>query len=309
MICHESYCFDVVAQDSLCIFSFFKMQAQTLHTESASAVDLRNVDINIGVIAPLTSPYNLFLNVGQLTDPESEVVYFFVYSIGKKRVVLWGVYLKSTEEFTIESGCKYAVKDLSEYLKTWKRRDYSYVANSVYDRVTNVMVKELGAERWQYSEYLRYKFILAYYEGRISESELRLRYPDEPGEYLNELYKKHDLNELIDGEEEINEALDDELVSLKKKLKEYEASINRTDVSTVIKVSPEVRNRIKYVTDLFYQAIKLGYYTEGSYYRGLESCPSVHTCATNYNAAGCEVVYYGDEELGMLSSRDLAMLQ
>ena len=94
----------------------------TLH-----GLDLKDMEINIGVVTPLTSPYNLFLNVKQISDPESELVYFYVYSFGKKKVILWGVYVKNTEEFIIEGGCKYAVKNLNKYLKEWKKRDYSYI--------------------------------------------------------------------------------------------------------------------------------------------------------------------------------------
>jgi len=286
------------------------MQAQAAYEEPVRGLDFKDMELNIGVITPLTSPYNLFLNVRQIIDPDSEVVYFFVYSFGKKRVVLWGVYLKNEEEFVIEGGCKYAVKDLGRYLKEWKRRDYSYIGNSVYNRIEGAMARELGRERWEYTEYLRYKFILAYYQNLVSEAELRERYPDEPYIFLDEFYAKYNLNELIDDESEINEALDRELISLREEIREYEVSINRTDLNmeAIFSLPEGVRDEIKYITELFYETIKFGYYTEGSYYANLEGCPSVEECAENYNAVGCEVVYYGDEELGMLSPRDLSVL-
>lgn len=285
-------------------------QIQTTYEELARGVDLKDMEINIGVVTPLTSPYNLFLNVKQISDPESELVYFYVYSFGKKKVILWGVYVKNTEEFIIEGGCKYAVKNLNKYLKEWKKRDYSYIGNSVYNRVNTVISKELGVKLWDYDEYLRYKFILAYYEDRISEFELQKRYLNEPYIFLDEVYEKYNLNELIDDEREISQAIDSEMLSLKDQIRKFEININRTDLNREIMRSlpSEIKERIKYITELFYKAIRFGYYTEGIYYANLEDCPDLEKCVENYNGAGCEVVHYGDEELGMLSSKDLSVL-
>lgn len=160
------------------------------------------------------------------------------------------------------------MKDLGTYLKEWKHRDYSYIGNSVYDRIRGTMAREMGRGRWKYAEYLRYKFILAYYENLISEVELRERYPDEPYIFLDEFYAKYNLNELIDDEGEINEALNRELISLEEEIREYEAGINRTGLNreTILSLHVGARDEIKYITELFYQAIKFGYYTEGTYY-------------------------------------------
>ena len=286
------------------------MQSQIVYDKPKKDLDLKDMELNIGVITPLTSPYNLFLNVRQIVDPDSEAVYFFIYSFGKKKVVLWGVYLKNEEEFVIEGGCKYAVKNLNKYLKEWKSRDYSYIGNSVYDRITGTIARELGQRRWEYTDYLRYKFVLAYYQNLISEDELKEKYSEEPYIFLDEVYEKYKLDELIDSEDEINEVLNEELISLEKEIREYEANINRTDLNrqTMFSLPKSVRDEIKYITELFYRAIKLGYYTEGAYYTNLEKCPSVQECAENYNSLGCEVVYYGDNDLGMLSSKDLSEL-
>ncbi len=286
------------------------MLSQSFQEESAEDLDLKNMEINIGVISPLTSPYNLFLNIEQILDPNSEVVYFFVYSFGKKRVVLWGVYLKENEEFVIEGGCRYTVSQLNKYINNWKGKDYSYIGNSVTNRISDVMARELGNKRWAYTEYLRYKFILAYYDNRISETELEERYPEEPDIFLENFYRKYDLSELVDTEIEITEQLELELSRLRNEITKYEKSINRTDLSMqfINSLPTKAVEEIRFLTEKFYEAIKLGRYTEGNYYTALENCPTTEECAQNYNTAGCEVVFYGDEGLGMLSSKDSTYL-
>jgi len=262
-------------------------------------LDLVDMGIAIGIVAPLPSPYNLYLNMKQILDPHSEEVYFYVVTYGEKRIVMWGRYFKDTEEFEISGGCKYSVEDLNKLTKTYKRRDYSYIGNSITnERILEAQVRYgMRARSWGYDEYLRYKFILAFYEELISENELQQQYPDEPYAFENEVYEYHKLDILRDDVSELERALKQEIHLLKEKIRKYESDINRMDLDWRIlsSVTRETRDYIKYVTGLFYDVIKFGYYTEGKYYDNLDSCPSVEECVENYDVKGCEVVYYGDE--------------
>jgi len=123
--------------------------------------------MNIGVIAPLEFPFNLFINLKNLLDIDQNFVYFFVYSLVQKRIEIWGVYIKSTQQFLIDGSCKYTTSQLYNMTKTWKNEDYLYIA-----RPFELIGKYTGQEQLTYSEYLKYKFIIGYFKGLITEGEL-----------------------------------------------------------------------------------------------------------------------------------------
>src|SRR3989337_152650 len=88
--------------------------AQTL----AEAKELAN--LSIGVIHPLEMPYNFFINLNHLMDPDQNLIYFFVTIYGSKKIALWGTYNKRTQEFLFDGGCKYIPWQLSDMIQTWK---------------------------------------------------------------------------------------------------------------------------------------------------------------------------------------------
>lgn len=43
-----------------------------------------DLSVHLGIIMPLKFPFNLFLNLNNLTDPDMNLVYFFIYALGQK---------------------------------------------------------------------------------------------------------------------------------------------------------------------------------------------------------------------------------
>lgn len=249
-------------------------------------------DLNIGVIKPLIYPYNLFLNLKQLEDHNMEFVYFFVYTIGAKRIILWGVYDKSTEEFIIDGSCRYAPSELQTMVNTWKKNEQTYVANSVINRPKEIIARELGNKRMAYEEYLRDKFILAYINGQISKEELERRYPYGYDNFIFRFEEDTGLTEESpDYEIELMEYID----NLREQIIKYEKEINRTDLSsyTLANVSEEIYNAVNKITKQFYNAIKLGKFQIENFYSHLSPCPPISECSLKNFMNGCQVYYYG----------------
>ena len=100
-----------------------------------------DLDLFVGLKSGLDDPFNLFLRVSDLTN-NSSLIYFYAYSLGKKKVAIWGVYDKNNSEFLIDSACKYSPNDLLQIVNTWKKNDYSYFLNSVRNRISPRMTQE-----------------------------------------------------------------------------------------------------------------------------------------------------------------------
>lgn len=124
---------------------------------------------NVGLVQPLESPFNLFLNLNQLRDPYTENVSFFIYSIGARKIIMWGVWNKSTEQFTIDSGCRYRGPQLYGITMYWIKNGYSYVGNTVRNRPQEIVSEQLHGPRVQNEEYIRKRYLLAYLLGEIDE--------------------------------------------------------------------------------------------------------------------------------------------
>ena len=99
-------------------------------------------------------------------------------------------------------------------------------------------------------------------------------------------------------------------MNLRRDILKYENTINRTDLQkeTLASLPIEAVEEIRTITAQFYDAIKSGKFTENSFYSSLDACPTVEECAQNFNEKGCEVVFYGNEELGILSPLDRSAL-
>ena len=86
-----------------------------------------SLDLFVGIIAPLSSPFNLYFRVddiigrGDLSPLSINLVYFYGYSLGKDRIIMWGLYDETTNKFLIDNACKWKTQ-LNEVLKSLKER-------------------------------------------------------------------------------------------------------------------------------------------------------------------------------------------
>ena len=123
----------------------FQVQQMVSKQEAAQSKAQResdDLDLYVGLKTGLDDPFNIFLRVSDIAS-QKELIYFYAYSMGKKKVVLWGVYNRSTNEFLIDNACRYSPNDLKYMLDTWKTHDYSFYFYSVRNRITSRIDQEL----------------------------------------------------------------------------------------------------------------------------------------------------------------------
>lgn len=158
-----------------------------------------DLDLHVGLIAPLTNPYNLFFKVADIMSNASQI-YFYAYSIGKDRIVLWGLYDEDTNEFLVDNACKWT-KQLNEILASLKSRDYDFYASSSKDNISsrisqNIVFDDLKEVKAEVSTFKR--LLLERAKGNMANGqeydELYLKL----AEYAPQILKKKYLNDLYE---------------------------------------------------------------------------------------------------------------
>lgn len=285
------------------------MQQQLLLPREAA--DTRQMENYLGLVSYLTDPFNLFLRVADLENEDVDLVYFFVYSLGKKKIMLWGTYSKSEQDFHIEAACRYSVAQLMPIYKYWLSQDYSYVANAVVDRIGETLGKYGGKSRMSKEEYQKKKTFLAFERKEISRAQI----PREVGaNYPEEIYDKLAFelieNEKLSSAEEqpletkvFQLALQRYLRDIEKELQAHEASINRLDLKKEMnfKFSKRTLSELKQITQKFIRKIEKSSLTDDKVYEWLPACPAQESCRPGVDGT-CGVYFYGTQ---LLDPRDL----
>ena len=245
----------------------------------------KEIHLNIGVVEPLNFPYNFFVRPEELLNPDQEIVNFFVFSLGAKRIAIWGIYLKNHKNFRIYGSCKYQTRQLSKMLQTWKANNYTSIGYSVQDRISQTMNKYLPPSKTgiaNHQEYLQKKHLLAFLNGNITQDEIDSAYPGLVDNFYHEL----------DPEMEIQayENLSDLIIA-------YEKKINLTDLNPEVKMmSSVIQDQVRKISERFYEEIKTGKYQSDKYYDHLETCPDICQCQADNdtdNPESCDVYYHG----------------
>ena len=279
--------------------NFDALSALTFASTSDQRSDTE-LNLSVGIVQPLSFPYNLLLSVPDLMDPDVPYVYFYVYILGGKRVVFWGLYDKTEQQFIIEDGCRYATNQLSTMVKIWTQNQNIYAGNSVKDRTTETMARYVTPKEkvMTYSEYLQGKFLIGYFQGKINQTELEKRYPN--------------LLEIIENTLQLNEYYDEDpfaqyIEDLNDQIIKYEKTINMTDVNRDLlsQVGQSIGQVVQRITNRFYDFIKSGQFEMDSFVSSLNQCPGFDQCSITYSE-GCEVYFYGQE--GYRSDLDLRRL-
>ena len=111
----------------------FQVQA-LVHRQTHSKEDV-DLDLFAGVVAPLSSPFNLYFRVSDLERGRDQI-YFYAYSLGKDRIVLWGVYDESVNEFLIDDACRWT-RELNDVLASLRQHDYTFQFTAVRNQITS----------------------------------------------------------------------------------------------------------------------------------------------------------------------------
>lgn len=93
------------------------------------------LDLYVGLRTGLDDPFNIFVRVADLEENRS-LLYFYAYSMGKKKVVVWGVFDRENNEFLIDDACQYTVNELKSIVDSFKDSKYQFFFSSVKDRIS-----------------------------------------------------------------------------------------------------------------------------------------------------------------------------
>jgi hypothetical protein len=77
------------------ISDFLKNEAGKIKSQIFKLKDTRksekkeDLETYTGIVRWIDSPFNIFVNVNNINDKAIPYIYFFSYSMGKERVILW----------------------------------------------------------------------------------------------------------------------------------------------------------------------------------------------------------------------------
>lgn len=114
-----------------------QFQVQTLISQNKSIQKEEDeLDLFVGLYSPLNSPYNIFLRLKDIEN-NNDIIYFYAYSMGKEKAIIWGLYDKNNNEFLIDNSCQYHPNQLKEIIDTWKLNKYDYFFTAMRNRMTS----------------------------------------------------------------------------------------------------------------------------------------------------------------------------
>jgi hypothetical protein len=252
----------------------------------------------LGIDIPFTSPYHLFVKKTDI-DQDKNNLKWVCYSIGSKKIVLWGKYSRREYSFELEGGCRYDLIDINKYLKVWKK-DYKFTYETVYNRVKSTIDDFLDIKKFVADQdtYQQVKYFLSSSEDSIYFKDLRFKkYLEKPYEMKIKKFLKENMGDYkdISNEFSMKDSLDDDeqellwssnpLRKLEKQVKEYEKDLNfRTHLINL--------NFLKKMNEDFYDYIKYGRFENDMSYKKMQKCPkSPYDCVGQKH---CELFF--DEE-------------
>lgn len=145
-----------------------QLSVQTF-AQNTSQAERDALDQDIGLIGQITDPVNIFFSQNDLMNLDMvDYIYFSIYTIGKNKLILWGVYNLETHEFEFDAACRYTLPQLMPIFNTWKRNRYIYAGNNVVDRARERLTALLPEHNTftyidNYETYRRLKYLTTYF--------------------------------------------------------------------------------------------------------------------------------------------------
>lgn len=156
-----------------------QLQAQILQLPSniIQKDNLRQekLDTYLGIARGLSDPFNLFVNITDIEENRN-LIYFFSYSMGVKKVVVWGTYDRSTDKIEVESGCRFNSWKYISYINIWKDMNYqihtTLTKNRINDRINKYLGKSGDPLKINNETDLKaWKYMIAYFDDNINEDD------------------------------------------------------------------------------------------------------------------------------------------
>ncbi len=172
----------------------YKMQQQIQIVRPQFLKTRDNLDLYVGFVTPLNSPFNFFVRKKDL-EISDNLIYFYSYSIGKNKVILWGVYDKDNEEFLLDDNCKYSVSQMKEIVDNINKNGYEYKFSESKNRITAAKTfSDMNVSR-KYARELYIKFKSYFVSNLVEYGYIKLSDIDEKDVELT--YDIEDIEDVI----------------------------------------------------------------------------------------------------------------
>jgi hypothetical protein len=256
----------------------------------------------IALVQGLDDPFNLFLRWDDLYNNQP-FIYFFAYSLGRQKVMVWGVYHQPTDTFSLDGGCQYRTPQLATIVREWKRQQFNYVANSVRDRIRPLLQSYVGGRQsgmLSYEEYVRLKSIIAYFDGTLPEYIIKRQFGSN---VISDFYDQFEQqSNLKPYQEAYHEMFPQYINQWRRQLDQYERWINRNDISSDVPV--QLRALIQHMSQRFQETIERSSYVT---IQGLVPCPTILDC-TLMSMKECQLYTYGTYDFNPNDWREISLV-
>ncbi len=268
----------------------------------------------IGVRHLFPDPFHFFLRIADI-EYSMPTVRFTCFSMGKKKVIMSGIYRRSDDSFHILYACKYSIYDLNKYLDSWRstfQNTVNITKNRINDRVRMFLGRALNPLLADHDDYIQLKAWLSLQETSRyvvdMDNEIATRveglisseYHRRLVENITELQEVERLNVVIDelmlmGDEigawDISDNIEEYLVMAVRKLDDmletYEQKMN-----VVEKQKKDVD--IVRISEKFYDWISRSRYVTPGWVAELNNC----SCSEeDPNSPGCMIIEWGKRSI------------
>jgi hypothetical protein len=279
------------------------MQVHTFFEKKSPSEQL-NQSTYLGVHLEVNDPFHLCIPLSELGEENIRVV---IYSIGRKKEVIWGTYNFKSSRFTWYNACKADLTTIGRFLKVWNSANFETVADVVKNRITGAMRELLSQEDGlTKEEYKVLKYLLAYWRNSDNETYVKLE------EALNDVDIIKLLNTLKIPVPQIQYTdfvqsdlpVEIDITKLKKykdiinkEVLDYETGLNLSNIDRdVLYNIINNKERLQQLVSDFHNNVQTSIYNTDSFVAALSQCLTQEQCAAaGYEPDSCSIYEFLNE--------------
>ena len=243
------------------------------------------LDVYLGIAHGLSDPFNLFVNITDIEENRN-LIYFFSYSMGTKRVVVWGTYDKSTDKINVEAGCRFTSWKYISYINMWKDMNYqlhtTLTKNRINDRINEFSRRFSNPLKINNETDLKaWKYMMAYFDDNISEDDFMFLFDRLDTSKLSYNYENYNVGRspILDFYDLFN--IDDftqgeELNNIKDDIEDQIIFYEKNRLNIIDNTSPDnIKDIIMRIVELFVDYISRSSYVGNESIKSLPICPQL----------------------------------
>lgn len=243
------------------------------------------LDTYLGIARGLSDPFNLFINITDIEENRN-LIYFFSYSMGVKKVVVWGIYDRSTDKIEIESGCRFTSWKYITYINTWKEMNYQIHTTLTKNKFSSLIDKYVGKSGDPLkinneTDLKAWKYMMAYFDNNINEEDFIFLFDRLDLSELSYNYENYNLGKspILDFYDLFN--IDDfteeeELNIIRDQIEDEVKSYEKKKLNFIDNTSPKtIKTVVMRIAELFIDYISRSDYVGNESIKLLPVCPQL----------------------------------